>query len=236
MEKKLTVNGVEICYELQIKKVKNINIRIGADSRITVSSNRRVPIERIESLLSANADRLIKAVNRHAEAKARCIHPVDYTDGERMVVFGDEYTLSIVQSNKPRVYTDGSTLVIAVKDTYDTSAKSTLADKWLRSRMLEASEQACRRIFPYFESRGVRFPTVRVRKMTSQWGNCRPREGVVTFNTRLVMMPHSLIDYVAAHEMCHFLHPDHSRLFYAALFECMPDWQARKKQLADFVC
>ena len=234
MEKKLNINGIEICYELERKKVKNINVRIRADSRIIVSANRRVPIESIESLLIANADKLLKIADKLSRARERSVRPVEYTDGEQMMVFGAVYTLRIEQSNKPHVYTDGSTIVIAVKDPLDTSAKEAVTDKWLRTQMLDAADQACRRVYPYFESRGVKFPAIRVRRMTSQWGNCRPREGVVTFNTRLAAMPHSLIDYVAAHEMCHFLHPDHSRLFYAALSECMPDWQARKKQLTDY--
>ena len=236
MEKKLTVNGVEICYELQRKKVKNINVRIRADSKIIVSADRRVPVESIEAVLTANADKLIKAANKLAEARRRRICPVEYADGERIVVFGNIYTLRILRSSKPQVYTDGDCLVIGVKDPSDASARAALTDKWLREQILDAAEQASRRVYPYFESRGVSFPTIRVRRMSSQWGNCRPREGVVTFNTRLAAMPHSLIDYVAAHELCHFLHPDHSRLFYAALSECMPDWQARKKQLSDSVC
>ena len=37
---------------------------------------------------------------------------------------------------------------------------------------------------------------------------------------------------VTLHELCHFVHPDHSKDFYALLQTLMPDWKARKKLLS----
>lgn len=33
------------------------------------------------------------------------------------------------------------------------------------------------------------------------------------------------------HELCHFIHPNHSKHFYAFLSMLMPDWKERKKVL-----
>ena len=91
----------------------------------------------------------------------------------------------------------------------------------------------CKKMHPYFEKRGVAFPEIKFRKMKTQWGNCHPMSGVLTFNTRLAYAPTECIEYVVAHELTHFLQPNHSPLFYAELEKVMPDWKARRQRLKD---
>ncbi len=91
----------------------------------------------------------------------------------------------------------------------------------------------CKQIYPAFEKRGVEFPVIRFRKMKSQWGNCRPKEGILTFNTQLIYVPQECIEYVVAHEFAHFLQPNHSALFYNELALVLPDWKSRRKRLKD---
>lgn len=60
-------------------------------------------------------------------------------------------------------------------------------------------------------------PQVKLRKMRSQWGNCHYQQGYITLNTALARCPEPLRDYVALHELVHFLHHDHGTGFYAAM-------------------
>ena len=39
------------------------------------------------------------------------------------------------------------------------------------------------------------------------------------------------IEYVVMHELCHFIHPNHSKQFYGFLAMLMPDWKERKQLL-----
>ena len=58
-----------------------------------------------------------------------------------------------------------------------------------------------------------------------------PRKGIITLNKRLLEAPRYCIEYVVMHEFCHFIHPDHSKHFYAFLTMLMPDWKERKRIL-----
>jgi len=87
------------------------------------------------------------------------------------------------------------------------------------------------RVYPLVESAGVRFPQIKIRSMKSQWGNCHWRQGYITLNTALARCPEALRDYVALHELVHFLHHDHGPGFYARMTQLMPDWQARRQAL-----
>lgn len=64
----------------------------------------------------------------------------------------------------------------------------------------------------------------------TQWGSCT-RRGHVRLNWRLVQAPLALIDYVAAHELAHLVHLDHSPRFWAQVAKLCPDALARRAEL-----
>ncbi|MBW8328364.1 MAG: M48 family metallopeptidase [Thiobacillus sp.] len=64
----------------------------------------------------------------------------------------------------------------------------------------------------------------------TQWGSCT-RSGRIRLNWRLVQAPLTLIDYVAAHELAHLVHLDHSPRFWAKVAELCPDALARRAEL-----
>jgi len=64
----------------------------------------------------------------------------------------------------------------------------------------------------------------------TQWGSCT-RHGHVRLNWRLVQAPLAIIDYVAAHELAHLIHLDHSPRFWAQVAMLCPDALARRAEL-----
>ena len=90
---------------------------------------------------------------------------------------------------------------------------------------------ALERAYPSVAPLGVAMPELKIRAMKSQWGNCHWRQGYITLNTALARCPGSLRDYVALHELVHFLHHAHGAGFYAKMDALMPDWRVRRKEL-----
>ncbi len=74
-------------------------------------------------------------------------------------------------------------------------------------------------------------PAVRVREMRTRWGSCSLRTRTLCFALKLWAMPQPAREYVAVHELCHLLHPDHSPAFWAEVARCLPDYQARRALL-----
>lgn len=91
--------------------------------------------------------------------------------------------------------------------------------------------EALLRVYPKTAPLGVTFPQLKLRKMKSQWGNCHWAQGYITLNTALCRCPEELRDYVALHELVHFLHHDHGSGFYAKMDALMPDWRERRAML-----
>lgn len=95
-------------------------------------------------------------------------------------------------------------------------------------------EQALGRVYPLVAPLGVSMPELKIRTMKSQWGNCHWRQGYITLNTALARCPEYLRDYVALHELVHFLHHDHGPGFYARMEELMPQWRVFRKELKGY--
>jgi hypothetical protein len=91
--------------------------------------------------------------------------------------------------------------------------------------------QAVARVYPLIAPLGVEMPKLKLRRMKSQWGNCHWTQGYITLNVALARCPEELRDYVALHELAHFLHHDHGAGFYAVMDRLMPDWRQRRKRL-----
>ena len=100
-----------------------------------------------------------------------------------------------------------------------------------REAALAALTAALERMYPLVEPLGVKRPVLKLRFMTSRWGSCHYTKGIVTINTALAAAEEELRDYVALHELVHFLHPDHGEGFHAAMDALMPDWQTRRRAL-----
>lgn len=103
-----------------------------------------------------------------------------------------------------------------------------------REVCMELLLAAVERVYPLVRPYGVAFPQVKLRKMHSQWGNCHWAQGYITLNTALCCCPEPLRDYVALHELVHFLHHDHQAGFYAVMDGLMPDWRRRRADLKSY--
>lgn len=63
---------------------------------------------------------------------------------------------------------------------------------------------------------------VTLRDTTSRWGSCSAR-GELNFSWRLVLAPPFVLDYLAAHEVAHLVHLDHSVRFWTLTRGLSPD-------------
>ena len=101
-------------------------------------------------------------------------------------------------------------------------------------RCREELSRSLARVYPLVRDLGVAFPELKVRTLKSQWGNCHWQQGYVTLNRALCRCPEELRDYVALHELVHFLHPNHGEQFYQCMDRLMPDWKQRRTRLRSF--
>jgi len=68
---------------------------------------------------------------------------------------------------------------------------------------------------------GRSYCSLALRDTRSRWGSCSP-DGRLMYSWRLILAPPSVLDYVAAHEVAHLVHLDHSPRFWALTHRLTP--------------
>lgn len=64
--------------------------------------------------------------------------------------------------------------------------------------------------------------------MTSQWGSLAP-DGSIALDLSLVLARPQSFEYVLVHELCHLIHPDHSRRFWREVEARCPGWRDERE-------
>lgn len=71
---------------------------------------------------------------------------------------------------------------------------------------------------------GVKPSRLSLRDTASRWGSCST-SGALNFSWRLIMAPPFVLDYLAAHEVAHLKHMNHSDAFWATTESLFPDYR-----------
>lgn len=103
--------------------------------------------------------------------------------------------------------------------------------KWQKEQAAQLLPLAYEQAWELFKNDGFPKPTLRLRKMKSRWGSCIPSKRAITLNTALVGAEPACQVAVAAHELCHMLHPNHSKAFYAELCRRYPNYMDCQRKL-----
>jgi predicted metal-dependent hydrolase len=77
---------------------------------------------------------------------------------------------------------------------------------------------------------GREISRITIRDVRSRWGSCSA-SGRLSFSWRIVMAPPWVIDYLAAHEVAHLVHLDHSHRFWSLVAELCPGYAAARQWL-----
>lgn len=231
MTKEIILNNKKIKYELNIKNVKNLNLRIKPDGTISVSVNNKISQERINLFLTEHSDFIFNALKKYEEISKNKPEENKLITGEKIKILGIERNLIIEKDSKNNVFCDKDYFVLTVKNPDDFELKQKIIEKWKKEQAIKLITEICEAMYPYFKKYVSVFPQLKFRKMTSRWGSCQPQKNILTFNTLLIEAPVECIEYVVAHEFTHFLEANHSKNFYNKLEKIMPDWKQRKNLL-----
>lgn len=227
----ISADGNQILYELERKNVKNLNLHVRRDGSVYVSANKLIPVEQVDTFLESKVSFILNAQKRFAEQAQYRPQPKQYVSGETFYIQGRGLRLQVVQAEKDRIYSDGVHLYLEIKEPMDFDKKKRMVSKFLDQQCKQIFGEIVDQVYPVFQKYGVAMPSLRIRDMETRWGSCLAKKGVITLNKRLLEAPRHCIEYVVTHEFCHFIHPNHSKQYYAFLTMLMPDWRERKKVL-----
>lgn len=220
--------GREITYQLEQKPVKNLNLRICKDGSVHVSANRFVSPLEVDAFVVNKGAYVLRAIDKFREMSLCRPQAKRYISGETFYIQGRGLRLSVAQASRDAISSDGIYIYLSVKNPEDFEKKRRIVTKFLDGQCKAVYGEILNELYPLFRKYGVTMPALRIRDMKTRWGSCLAKKGVITLNKRLIEAPRNCIEYVVMHELCHFIHPNHSKQFYSFLAMLMPDWRERK--------
>lgn len=230
-QRSVIVDGKEIHYCLERKNVKNLNLRVRKDGSVYVSANESVPCEELDDFVCSKAPYIIRTVEKFKEMAQYKPQPKQYVSGETFMIQGRGLRLQVSQAEKDSISSDGICIYLEVKDANDFEKKKRIVSRFLDQQCKTVFHEILDELYPLFRKYGIERPLLRIRDMETRWGSCLAKKGIITLNKRLLEAPRNCIEYVVMHELCHFIHPNHSKHFYMFLSVLMPDWKERKNVL-----
>lgn len=102
----------------------------------------------------------------------------------------------------------------------------------MRDMAQKALEIVPERVMYYAEKLGVTYGRITIRNQRTKWGSCTSK-GNLNFNCLLMAAPSEVLDSVVVHELCHRLHMNHSKEFYAEIYRVFPNYDKWNKWLKD---
>ena len=80
---------------------------------------------------------------------------------------------------------------------------------------------------------GQRSVKVSIADTKSRWGSCSPHNRSIRYSWRVIMAPPAVADYLAAHEVAHLVHADHSPAYWSVVQRLVGDHRPHRKWLRD---
>jgi predicted metal-dependent hydrolase len=93
-----------------------------------------------------------------------------------------------------------------------------------------ARDLALSRLASFNQMFGFQYQRVSIRNQKTRWGSCS-KQGNLSFNYRIALLPPALADYIILHELCHLGAFDHSAAFWSLVARAMPDYAVRRRTL-----
>ncbi len=221
----------QIKYTLQIKKVKNINLRIKDNGKIFISANENVPITFIDEFVLKQGKFILNALNKFNEISKHKNNDKQYISGESFYILGKNIRLKVIKSNEEKIFNDTVFLYLYIKNPLNFNKKKKMVDTYIKNIAYNTFLDITKKLHLDFIKHNINMPIIEVRTMKKSWGSCFPTKNKINLNILLIQAPKNCIEYVILHKLCHFIYPNHSKDFYNFLTIMMPDWRERKTVL-----
>lgn len=85
----------------------------------------------------------------------------------------------------------------------------------------------------HLKTLGQRPVRVSIADTRSRWGSCSPHNRSIRYSWRVIMAPPAVADYLAAHEVAHLVHADHSPAYWAVVQRLIGDHRPYRKWLRE---
>lgn len=215
-------------------RARHVRVEIRSAGEVLLVYPRRVPRAQALAFLREREAWVLEKLQALRRQQAERGMPALRWDGsDHVLLHGQRLPLQLAPASlaraQLRIEAQGLTLFASPSQLADPRRLEPV----LRLGLLGQARSDARRLLEEEAARlGVRYAALRVNDPRTQWGSCNP-SGTICLSWRLVLAPPPVFRYVAVHELCHLVHRNHSRRFWALVERQMPGYEPQRHWLRE---
>ena len=227
----IVLNNKIVEYNVNYNSKKNVNIRIKSDLTLNISAPRWVVKSELERILTKKSGWILD--NLEKQRKIQRNKKVNILENNHSIWFqGEKYRLFYRKSDENYVWVNDDQIIVFSKRSDDLEYSKNVFQEWLRGLAKDEFTKALNKYRnKMIKKYNIPEFNLQVRAMKTRWGTCTPSKKKITLNLNLMYAPKEYMEYVALHELTHFIEIYHNNKFYEILTKYMPDWKERQEIL-----
>ncbi|MBQ6307384.1 MAG: M48 family metallopeptidase [Bacteroidales bacterium] len=210
-------------YDIEFVHRKTLGIKVLPDGTVSLKAPINATLDDIRNKVHHRAAWILRQ-KRYFESFGTPTTERQYISGESHLYLGRQYMLRIKEGEHNAVHYQNNILEVVCQNKKEAGRVLQL---WYLERAQIKFPEYAKPIIEQFKAYGVQPKSVGIRKMEKRWGYCT-LDGNIYLNPRLICAPRCCIEYVITHELCHLVHRNHTKEFYALLSKEMPHWEKWK--------
>ncbi len=207
-------------------RAKRLSIQVAAHGDVEVVVPKNTSARRVSAFVESNR----RWIDQTLAAFAKEYDPQEFALPSRieLVAIGESYDVSYRQTQSPDVSYKcyGSHLVLSGNVSASDLCRQQLKN-WLRQRGKATLAPWLAKVS---SETGLDYKRAQVRGQRTRWGSCSIR-GTISLNWGLLFISPKLVRYLFVHELCHTVHLNHSKRFWALVRQFDPEFKAHDRLL-----
>ena len=233
MTRQVVYEGQVITYEVERKKVRNVNFRLKSDLTLWVSAPETLSEAELDEMVLSKAEWILAGLARLASRSETRLTNC-YRDGGQVAYLGELLPLEVHAEGEAGWQFGEQGLELS--GCKDEAAIRAQVERFYQEMCIIAFEGLNEWVYEtYFAKEQLEKAKVVAKRLSASWGRCHVRKGLIVLNRQLIKASPECILSVLIHEYVHFLHPNHSKDFYACLHRLLPQYDALTRQLTEQV-
>lgn len=208
-------------------------IQIDEKGHVAVYVPYRTSRHYIDTFINEKIRWIEKCVSR-ARQNYAVVAQKRFDHGGEFLFLGKTFPLEVLPGTGKRMqigFSGRQWYVYLPADVPEAQREGLIREKLIGWYRRQAEEIIGGRIFHHARRIGVHPRKIAIRSQKRMWGCCDHQRQVIHINWQIILSPIRVVDYVVVHELCHLIHPNHSRLFWREVERHMPDYLEYKQWL-----
>ncbi len=228
-KKTVTLASEEVEFDIVRSSRRTIALYVRPGGSLQIRAPWWVPVYSLMQFVHEKTGWILRQREKVSRVEP-AVEPEQLHDGSLIPLLGREIVIRICRDTMAAAELRGEELFVCVKGEITAEALAAKVDMWYLSEAKKYFSIRTNELAAVYSDKLPPPGSIRVRRMKQRWGTCHPN-GNIMYNRELLKKEPALIDYVIIHELCHLVHHNHGKRYYALLEKLLPDYRELRRRL-----